>query len=242
MHKKFAIIITGYLRTFEKNFPYLKNIFTDYDIFVYSIEKKEHYKIIKNLDIEYFELIKDSEIDTSEFKIYNNLFLNPRTIALDSNLPKDNTGWLKQLRDYQFAINWFNNNFHSNYEYVVRYRPDLKPVKIKKINFIPSIFNCFQQNTYKNQINDKFFLGNKDTMTFIMNNLYESLKDENISRYADKPFNVEQYIFNFLEGNKIEINYLDKNSLKFKKNVDGKLLSAGFNQYNFNTLKNRLFD
>ena len=75
-----------------------------------------------------------------------------------------------------------------------------------------------------------------------MDNIFESLNDKNISRYADRPFNVEQYIFSFLEKNNVPINYLDKNSLKFKKNVKGKLLSAGFNQYGYKTLKNRLFD
>ncbi len=242
MYKKFAILIVGYLRSFEFNIPYFKKIFDDYDVFVFSIESDEHYKILENLAIKNFKLIKDESVNIKEFSIYNELFLNPRTIALDSNLPKDNSGWLKQLRDYKLAMNWFNSNFSDKYEYVVRYRPDLRPVKYKNINFVNNRFNCFQQQTYINQINDKFFLGNKEIMTFFMDNIFESLNDKNISRYADRPFNVEQYIFSFLEKNNVPINYLDKNSLKFKKNVKGKLLSAGFNQYGYKTLKNRLFD
>ena len=79
-------------------------------------------------------------------------------------------------------------------------------------------------------------------MTFFMDNIFESLKDKNIGKYADKPFNVEQYIFSFLEKNNIPINYLDKKLLKFKKDTSKKLLSAGFNQYEYKTLKNRIFD
>jgi hypothetical protein len=242
MNKKFAILIMGYLRSFEYNIPYFKKMFEDYDVFVFSVESDKHYKILQNLAIKNFKLVKDESINIQKFNIYNDLFLNPKTIALDSNLPKENLGWLKQLRDYKLAINWFNSSFSEKYEYIVRYRPDLKPINYKNINFINNKFNCFQQNTYVNQVNDKFFLGNKENITFFMDNIFESLNDKNISRYADKPFNVEQYIFSFLEKNNIPINYLDKNSLKFKKNVDGKLLSAGFNQYGYKTLKNRLFD
>ena len=99
MYKKFAILIVGYLRSFEFNIPYFKKI-DDYDVFVFSIESDEHYKILENLAIKNFKLIKDESVNIKEFSIYNELFLNPRTIALDSNLPKDNSGWLKQLRDY----------------------------------------------------------------------------------------------------------------------------------------------
>ena len=38
------------------------------------------------------------------------------------------------------------------------------------------------------------------------------------------------------------INYLDKKLLKFKKDTNEKLLSAGFDQYQYKTLKNRIFD
>ena len=242
MYKKFAILVTGYLRTFEKNLPHLQKIFEDSDIFVFTIQNDEHHKILNKLDIKNYKLVKDLHLDTEEFKIFDNLFLQQNALQVDLNLPRDNSTWLKQLRDYKLAINWFNTNYNEQYEYIVRYRPDLRPVKYKNIDFVNNEFNCFQQQTYTNQVNDKFFLGNREIMTFFMDNIFESLNDKNISRYADRPFNVEQYIFNFLEKNNIPINYLDKNLLKFKKNVNGKLLSAGFNQFGYKTLKNRLFD
>ena len=49
MYKKYAILVTGYLRTFEKNLPYLQNIFEDSDIFVFTIENDEHHKTLKKL-------------------------------------------------------------------------------------------------------------------------------------------------------------------------------------------------
>ena len=242
MYKKFAILITGYLRSFEKNLPYLQKTFEDSDIFVFTIENDEHHKTLNKLDIKNYELVKDSNLDTEEFKVYDELFLQANAIQVDSNLPRDNSTWLKQLRDYKLAINWFNTNYNEQYEYIVRFRPDLRLVKSNNIEFINNKFNCFQQNTYINQVNDKFFLGNRDIMTFFMDNIFESLKDKNISRYADKPFNVEEYIFSFLKINNMPINYLDKKLLKFKKDTNGKLLSAGFNQYKYKTLKNRVFD
>jgi len=178
MYKKFAILVTGYLRTFEKNLPYLQKIFEDSDIFVFSIQNDEHHKILSKLDIKNYELVKDSFLDTEEFKTYDDLFLNPKTVSVDFNLPRDNSGWLKQLRDYKLAINWFNTNFNEQYEYIVRFRPDLRLIKSNNIEFINNKFNCFQQNTYINHVNDKFFLRNRDIMTFFMDNIFESLKDK----------------------------------------------------------------
>ena len=105
--------------------------------------------------------MKDSHLDTEEFKIYDDLFLQINATQVDHNLPRDNSTWLKQLRDYKLAINWFNANYNEQYEYIVRFRPDLRVVKSNNIKFINNKFNCFQQNTYINQINDKFFLGNR---------------------------------------------------------------------------------
>ena len=131
---------------------------------------------------------------------------------------------MKQLKDYSDSINWFNDTVKKEYDFIVRYRPDLKPVKTKKVRFVENEFNCFQQNIYNNHINDKFFLSNKKIMTLFMNNMFHALKDENIYKYKDEVFNVEEFIFSFLKVNSLKINLLDKNKLKFKKNVNGKLL------------------
>ena len=242
MKKNFAILITGHLRTFETNIKYLKKIFKNFDVYVYTLDTREHFKILRSLAIKNFELVNDKEINMKEFTRYNELFNNPRSVNIDSQLPRENSGWLKQLKDYSDSINWFNDIVKKEYDFIVRYRPDLKPVKTKKVRFVENEFNCFQQNIYNNHINDKFFLSNKKIMTLFMNNMFHALKDENIYKYKNEVFNVEEFIFSFLKVNSLKINLLDKNKLKFKKNVNGKLLSAGFNQYHSKSIKHKFFD
>ena len=53
-------------------------------------------------------------------------------------------------------------------------------------------------------------------MTLFMNNMFHALKDENIYKYKDEVFNVEEFIFIF-KSKQLKINLLDKNKLKFKK-------------------------
>ena len=75
-----------------------------------------------------------------------------------------------------------------------------------------------------------------------MNNVFHTLKDENIYKYKDEVFLMSENSTSFLKENSLKINLLDKNKLKFKKNVNGKLLSAGFNQYHSKSIKHKLFD
>ena len=61
MKKNFAILITGHLRTFETNIKYLKKIFKNFDVYVYTLDTREHFKILRSLAIKNFELVNDSQ-------------------------------------------------------------------------------------------------------------------------------------------------------------------------------------
>ncbi len=241
MKKKFAILITGFLRTFERNYKYLDKIFDDFDVYVYTLDTQEHFEILKRLSIKNYELFNESEIDTSEFKNFERLFRQSYAIQNDHNVIKTKTSWLYQLKNYKDAFNWFDE-FDREYDLIVRYRPDLKATKVKNPIFLNSMFNCFQQNTYKNHINDKFFVSNYQIMKYFMCNIFDSLKDDNIINYAEVDFNAEQYIYSFLHKNSVDINLINKNSLRFKKDTNGKVLSAGFDRYSPKSIKNKLFD
>ena len=133
MKKKFAILITGFLRTFERNYKYLDKIFDDFDVYVYTLDTQEHFEILKRLSIKNYELFNESEIDTSEFKNFERLFRQSYAIQNDHNVIKTKTSWLYQLKNYKDAFNWFDE-FDREYDLIVRYRPDLKATKDKKSN------------------------------------------------------------------------------------------------------------
>lgn len=242
MSKNYGILITGYLRSFEKNFKYIKKLFKNFDLFVYTIDTQEHYEIAKRLGIKNLELVKDSDINMGDFTLYNKLFKNSLAVNIDTKIKRDNTGWLKQLLDYKHGINYLTNTTKREHDFIVRYRPDLKPVRINKINFKEDKFNCFQQNLYKHQINDKFFLSNKNIMTKFMINIFDALKDKNITKYKNEIFNVEQFLYSFLAKENIKINWISKKELKFKKVTQNKTLSAGFDEYPSGSIRNAIYD
>jgi hypothetical protein len=237
---KSAVLMSGHFRSFEMSFKEFKNILPESDFYAFLLANNNSYENEKNgsseIQIEkiknennfYHTFTEDESIDMNEYQICNNLLLH---FSIPNKTKFEITEkWLRQVNDYKKSFEWLDS-YGKQYDIVYRIRPDLT---IKKIDMSlhdkikNNSFNCFQQNSYQNQINDKFFYGSYETMKKFMIGMIESLKDKNITKVTSSGFNVEQYLYRYLKYLNYDINLLSKDKFFMKKISKGQELCAGF--------------
>ena len=137
MKKKIAVLVSGNIRLFDQNLPFLKNIFTDFDCSIFAAvwrdqknleEFKNLYKPIKTIEItkkNWEEPISKILYVTGEenrsYKLLN-IFNMWDSIAETSAL----------LTKYCYEEN-------DKFDYVLRYRTDLELISFK--NFTNQLLN-----------------------------------------------------------------------------------------------------
>jgi uridine kinase len=205
---KIAILIAGYLRSFETNFTkFKKNLLQNYDVDIY-IYKTKNEKNDKYNNVVNWEYIKD--------------IINPKVIIETDNINfNDNKIYNNILNQfYKFYIlnntkNTIEKEEQIKYDIVVKWRPDI--LLNSKINFININKNTiYIPNDSKIDINklknpqDKYICdviayGDNNSMNYYFN-FYKNL-DSLIKIYGLCP---ETLLYNYLQNinyNEVYINY-----------------------------------
>lgn len=239
---KSAVLMSGHFRSFERSFLEFKKILPQSDFYAFLLKSNNSHENDKNgvSDIEssienvknknnfYYSFIEDEEIDMNQYRIcVDKLIHYPIPNKSKVEITEK---WLRQVSDYKKSFEWMSN-YGKEYDIVYRIRPDLT-IKVNEMvwnkNVDENSFYCFQQNSYYNQVNDKFFYGEYKSMEKFMVNMIDSLKDDTIKNVSNSSFNVEQYLYRYLKYLNLDINFLSKDKLFMKKISKGEEKCAGF--------------
>jgi len=231
---KKAVIFIGHVRSFKKNYDDFRKIYKSADFYFHAIDKGDNNesedlekisKTDKKFFYDFFQDVEDSYV--SEFDNAMSIFSFPTF----NKIKKTPTGysptrWIKQVVDYNRAFTWFES-FNKQYDLVIRIRPDLRFIRcnIKYEKIEKGKLYCFEQKTYRNQVNDKFFFGSQKIMRTIMKNYSEYLKKIN---YKSSKLNAEELLYSYLISSNIPFEFLDTKNVYLKKNKDNELQCAGF--------------
>lgn len=239
---KSAVLMSGHFRNFEKSLKEFKKILPDSDFYAFLLNHGNTVEDSKNPnsvdDLEktvnklskknkfYYSFIEDEDIDMNQYKICVQIFDH---FEIEGRTKKQITEkWIRQLNDYKKSFEWMCR-YGREYDVVYRIRPDLTIKEFDyELNCDIDKFNCFQQNSYTNQINDKFFYSNFENMKNFMTGIVESLKDDTIRSVSSSNFNVEQYIYRYLKYLNYDINLISKDKFFMRKISNNQELCAGF--------------
>jgi hypothetical protein len=207
MKKKIAVLVSGNIRLFDQNLPFLKNIFTNFDYSIFAAvwrdqknleEFKNLYKPIKIIEItkkNWEEAISKILYVTGEenrsYKLLN-IFNMWDSIAETSAL----------LTKYCYEKN-------DKFDYVLRYRTDLELISFK--NFTNQLLNLKNNeilipevHNYRG-INDQFFF-----MSFITFPIIEKITNYLILCINNKRVFHSEYLFSqFIKSNSIKIKIIN---------------------------------
>ena len=203
-----ALIISGYLRSFELNIENIKsNIINRFD----------------NVDV-YIHITKNEENDDKYLNKTKNLIdslikeLNP-VILHEPNYPLDNDKKVSDVKNSWLKIFKLNslkkiNELNGGYDLVIKYRPDLNIVSENLFDVIESDVIYIPKDSkidtskLKNE-NDSYlcdiFAYGTSTMMDKYSDIYNQL-DSLISKYGDVP---ETLIYHYLKDNNIKYKLID---------------------------------
>jgi len=244
---KTAVIMSGHFRTFNLCFDSFKEMLPEAEFYAHLLNKNNPVEEEKNGETSddfeatlteiqtenklQYSIIEDEDIDMNQYKTCTARYLGP---CIKGETKKQITEkWIRQLNDYKKSFEWMDS-FNQNYDMVYRIRPDLviNETKFSSFDFDPKYFSFYYQRPPKgpsivNQINDKFFCGNYEYMKAFMTGIVESLKDENIDKVANNRFNVEQYVYKYIQHMQFDLNVIHRADMSMEKIQNGKRRSAG---------------
>lgn len=207
--RKIAVLISGNIRIYEKNFDFLKKIFDDLEITIISsvwdhqqnIEKFKNLYQIKNLN-----KIKEKNWSEELKKVSYVTGEENRSYKIENIFHM----WFSIIQNIKFLKNIIEKE-KTNFDYVCRFRSDI--FEINKSNFLKKeltklkekeiLFPC---NNHNRGLNDMLFIANYKTF----------LHFENMLNYIDdfldqkRVFNPEYLLYCFVKNNGFKIKLAHK--------------------------------
>lgn len=207
--RKVAVLISGNIRIYEKNFDFLKKIFDDLEITIISsvwdhqqnIEKFKNLYQIKNLN-----KIKEKNWSEELKKVSYVTGEENRSYKIENIFHM----WFSIIQNIKFLKNIIEKE-KTNFDYVCRFRSDI--FEINKSNFLKKeltklkekeiLFPC---NNHNRGLNDMLFIANYKTF----------LHFENMLNYIDdfldqkRVFNPEYLLYCFVKNNGFKIKLAHK--------------------------------
>ena len=222
--KKIAILISGQIRTFEKNtifFQNLKKVLSGFDITIVSSvwenqDELETFK--KNYNVKFVNLIKEQDWTDNISKV--------KYVTWEENsgfkVPNIFHMWYSIIENIKF-LEKISDNEKENFDFVLRFRTDI--ICKKGLDFLANEINSlknnevlFPSNLHWKGLNDTFFVTNfltiikfKDFFTFL-----EKFIKEN------RVFNPEYILYSFINEKNLKIRLINDFELALIRVEDSK--------------------